>query len=207
MRAMSGHDDFQLSDNPYAVTTPLAPPVLPLGMGLDPRIPHPVYRSGKLLILQRFGRLPVERCIKSNEPGERTLKRKLLWQPRYLLFLLFINVIVYALVSALFSKRATVVIGLSEYWYRKRLQRLAITWIGILLSIVAIGAGIAAEDRLGSGAPFVVLGGFIGLLGFIIYGMYGCRLIVATKMDDRCIWIKGAHPNYLDQLPEWPFPN
>lgn len=207
MRVMSGADDLPLSDNPYAVTAPLAPPVLQLGMGPDPRLPHPVYRSGKLLVLQRFAQLPVDRCIKSNELGERTLKRKLLWQPQYVLFLLLINIIVYAIVSALVSKRATIVIGLSDYWYRKRLQRLAITWIGILLSIAAIVAGIAAVDHSAPWAPAAILCGFIGLLGFIIYGIYACRLIVATKIDDRFIWIKGAHPDYLDRWPEWPFPN
>jgi hypothetical protein len=46
-------------------------------------------------------------------------------------------------------------------------------------------AGMASVDSSASWVQPAIIGGLSGLLGFIIFGLYACRFIAATKIDDR----------------------
>jgi cell division protein FtsW (lipid II flippase) len=163
-----------------------------------------VWRSGSQLVMHRLAVLP-NRCLKSNEPTEHLLKRKLRWQPSWVYILLLLNIIIYAIVSAIVSQSADIVIGLNDYWYRKRRQRMAIAWSGILLCVIGFIVGVSSIDRGEPWAPLVIIASLLAVVGFAIYGLLACRLITAAKIDQQLIWIKGVHPDYLASLPEWPY--
>jgi hypothetical protein len=46
-----------------------------------------------------------------------------------------------------------------------------------------------------------------GLLVMLIGGITGgviARNVSATKIDKDYVWLSGAHPDFLAELPEWP---
>jgi hypothetical protein len=43
----------------------------------------------------------------------------------------------------------------------------------------------------------LVLLGIISLMGFLLYGLIGARMIAAKKIDEHHVYIKGAHPDFL----------
>jgi hypothetical protein len=192
------------SENPFAAPAEVPPLILGPQLVNVEQAKGWVWRSGEQLVMHRLAILP-NRCMKSNEPMEHLLKRKLYWQPSWVYILLLLNIIIYAIVSSFVTQKVHIVIGLSDHWYRKRRQRIAITWFGILLSVIGFIVGVSLIDRGGQWAPYMVGASLLAAFGFIIYGMYSCRLITAAKIDQQFIWIKGVHPDYLASLPEWPY--
>ncbi len=67
----------------------------------------------------------------------------------------------------------------------------------VVLGIVALLAAIAAEDGV------YALIGLLLLLGGAIYGIVSARVVVASKIDNQFVWLKGVK-DYLDSLPVWP---
>jgi di/tricarboxylate transporter len=51
------------------------------------------------------------------------------------------------------------------------------------------------------GIPLGVIIFFIGC----IYGSVCSRMVVQTRIDDHFVWLKGVHPDFLAELPEWPY--
>ncbi len=163
-----------------------------------------VWRQGNLLVMHRNAPLP-PRCVKTNQPATGQLKRKLYWHHPAVYAALLANIILYAILAAVLSKRATITIGLSEAGFAKRRRVMLISWIGVLGSVGAFVAGIALNPDQNDVAPWLLLAGFLGFLGFLIFGLVAARLVTPKKMDDNYIWLKGVHPEYLDQLPPWPW--
>ena len=46
----------------------------------------------------------------------------------------------------------------------------------------------------------VVLGLFAA-----IYGLIAARMVVAERISDDYVWLKGVHPDFLASLPPWPY--
>ncbi|MFO0906094.1 MAG: hypothetical protein U0939_24010 [Pirellulales bacterium] len=180
--------------NPYAAPT-LAPQSMQGG----------VWRQGNLLVMHREAPLP-PRCVKTNQPATGTLKRKLYWHHPAIYAALLLNLIIYAILAAVLSKRATIHIGLSEAGFARRRRTMLIAWLGVLGSIGAFFAAFTLDPETNPVFPWLLLGGIFGFLGFLIYGLVAARLVHPKKMDDNYIWLKGVHPDYLNELPPWPWP-
>lgn len=188
------------SVNPYAPPPIVAEQVNVLGLGGQD---GGVWRSGKLLVMHKSARLPA-RCIKSNEPSERSLKRNLVWYPQWIILTILIAWPIFLVLALILQKKATIEIGLTEAWVRRRRQRIAITWGVALLGVALFAIAIALLDATDGGSSILMLAALAALIGALIYGTTAARLVSPTKIDDRFVYLKGACAEYLAQFPEWP---
>lgn len=186
--------------NPY--TVPRTQPELQLDMTGGMWTTTGIWREGKILVMHKMAVLP-DVCIKSNEPttGYR-LKRKLSYHHPAIAIAILVNVLLYIILASVLSKRATVMIGLSDRWRRIRRRRMAISWGGFLLGCVMFMAGVImlGEQPPNDAGGLLLIAGIFFALGFGIYGIFSARLISPSKIDDAYVYIKGAHPEFLDRF-------
>jgi hypothetical protein len=182
--------------NDYPVLTPVQE-TYPLG----------VFRKGNLLVMNKLATLP-DRCVKSNEPAVKRIRRSLSWHPPLIYVTILISILIYVIIALIVRKQATIYIGLSEKWVRKRRKAILIGWLtpmfGFALFVVSL---IAMGNQRGSSDWYAVgmIGGIVIGLGGIIYGIVGSQMVTPTKIDDHFVWLKGVSPAYLAELPEFPF--
>ncbi len=192
-----------MSENPYQVNVAdlvVAPLELsPADVGL--------FRQGNLLVVHQQAKFP-DRCIKSNEPTTRRLRHVLHWHLP-ILYILMIAPIVYVIVALFVGKKAEFYVPLSERFILRRRSNILVAVVLLLVGFVAFGAGIT---MINSSEPNTfVFAGSLMLLGpglwlvASFWGIYGCRLISAKYIDDRFAKIAGVCPQFLANLPEWPY--
>jgi hypothetical protein len=94
---------------------------------------------------------------------------------------------------------ATIHIGLSPEWFRRRRWGIATGW---LISLCGVGlliasAGVQSDHYTG----WMVLGGLVLAL-FVgpVYGLLRSRMVVPTRITEQHVWIKGVHPSFLAEL-------
>lgn len=184
-------------DNPYAPPK-VAPPIIDNRMGESKGL----WRKGHLLVLHKHAPLPA-RCVKSNMPADRRLKRNLYWHHPAIYLAVFIGVLVYIILAVVLRKTATINIGLSEEWFARRRRAIAMGWLLALGSIGAFSFGVARADQDWS-VWLIGLSPLVFLVG-ALYGLIGARMVVAQRISDDYVWIKGVCPDYLDGLPNWPY--
>ena len=114
-----------------------------------------LFRDEKLLVMQRNSALP-DRCIKSNEPAYgRRLKRSLSWHHPAIFLAVLVSPMIYIILALVLRKQATIYVGLSEEWFRKR--RMAIFWgwsialsgLAMMIAAIAIIGDPHNQDGLG----------------------------------------------------------
>lgn len=186
------------SENPYAppVTVyPFAEDYAAKSQGL--------WRKGTILVMHKRAPLPA-RCVKSNEPTKGQLKRTLYWHHPAIYLLLLFNLLIYVIVALVLRKSAIIHIGLSDEWFRKRHRAILIGWLSVLVGIGMIFVGAVALDQAPALGWLIALGPLVFLFG-AIYGLLASRMVVAQRISDDYVWLKGVHPAYLAELPEWPY--
>lgn len=166
--------------------------------------PAGLWRKDNLLVMHKSATLP-PKCVKSNVPTKRTLKRSLTWHHPAVFIAVLFNLLIYLVLAMVLSKRATIYIGLSDEWFAKRRRTIMIGWGTVLASVALFIAGIALMDSNDSAGGFMMLGAFVLFLGGAIYGLIAARLVTPTRITDDYVWLKGVHPDYLASLPDWPY--
>jgi hypothetical protein len=189
--------------NPYAA------PQIPGGYMpvLDPAQGFPgLWRQGDLLVMHKQAPLPPI-CLKSGEPATRRLRRKLQWHEPWLALTILIAIPVYVIIALIMTKRATLMIGLTEEWAARRMRRMMIA-VGLALGSIAMAMAGIFLGNLAQGyegwfslLPLAVF----TLIGAALYGQYACRLVWPQRITDQYVWLKGVHPSFLDQLPVWSY--
>ncbi|MFO0867567.1 MAG: hypothetical protein U0935_01345 [Pirellulales bacterium] len=187
--------------NPYAAPQAPVPAMLADGGG---QFTGGVWRQGNLLVMHRTAVLPA-RCVKTNEPTQGRLRRKLYWHHPAIYLALLLNIIIYAVLASVLSHRATIEIGLSETGFSRRRKVMLISWIGVLLGIGAFVSSFFADWNAGPTGPLVMFSGLGLFLVFLIFGLIAARMVQAKKMDHHYIWLSGVNREYLDQLPVFPY--
>lgn len=165
-----------------------------------------IWRDGDLLVVHKMATLP-RRCIKSNEPIERTLKRNLTWHPPGYYVLIFVNLILYAIVAMIVRKTAVLHVGLADRFHWARKRNMLIAWSLVIVGLVSFVGGLIAMDGAGTNGDFlilIVLLGPISLIAGALLGIYGCRVVTPKKVDDHYVWLRGICPEYLAQFPDLP---
>ncbi|MCA9146448.1 MAG: hypothetical protein H6823_09345 [Planctomycetaceae bacterium] len=161
-----------------------------------------LWQSGKLLVMRKDAQLP-PRCIKSNEPTDRRLKRNLVWHHPAVYLALLANLLIYAILALCLQKKATIHIGLTDAWFWKRRRAILIGWGSVFLSIglfIVAAIGLDSNDSFG----WLMLIAAIWFLVGIIYGLMASRMVTATRIDDTYVWLKGVNREFLADLPYWP---
>jgi hypothetical protein len=194
--------------NPYASPQNSSDDILPV-VAVEAVQERPLlFRKGNQLVMYKRASLP-DRCIKSNQPANgRRLRRNLTWHHPAIYLTIFIGLLVYIILMLILQKKATIYIGLSEPWIRKRRWTIFWGWMislsGLALliaSAVAVGDPRHQMDWAAWGIPLGILMFFFGA----IYGIIGSRMVTPVRIDDNFVWLKGVHPDFLAELPEWPY--
>lgn len=181
--------------NPYA-----APMAATVAAPLPGQSAGGVWRQGNVLVMHKHATLPPI-CVKSNEPADRMLLRKMQWHPPWLVALVLIAVPVYIIVALILTKRARVHIGLSDPWYARRWRAI---WIGWGLAVGGIAAIFAEGSLLVEFTGVSILVAIAGVLGGLIYGQYGSRMVYPSQITDEHVWLKGCCREFLNRFPPLP---
>jgi hypothetical protein len=160
-------------------------------------VPTP-WQEGNKLVLPQGAHLP-DRCVKCNAPAEgRRLQRNLSWiHPAYLLTL-FAGVLIFAIVAAVASKKATVDVGICEKHLAQRRLAIAGGWGLALLGIFFFWLAIYIE------AWWPLYPGVAALLVGMFGGVALARVVHPAKIDDGRVWLRGVDRAYLRELPAPP---
>lgn len=157
-----------------------------------------VWHKKSTLVFTKDAGLPY-RCVKCNAPADSWLKRKLSWHHPALYFLIFAGLLVYVIIAAILSKRATVDIGLCADHRTKRLQGII---LGLLLFVGGIFAAIIgfASDYI---AVWII--GIVLIPVGLVWMIVAARVVAVKKIDDRFVWLNGINRDYLAALPSFPW--
>jgi len=179
------------SHNPYA------PSAAALKAGTVAARCEGVKRDGKWIVMPVGGDLP-PRCVKCNATAdEPTKQRKVQWHHPAIYLVLLFNIIVYAIVAAIVSKRIKVSPGLCEQHKARRRNAILYAWLGIVGSIV-LPIVFGSEEYAGEWIFFCI----VLFLGSCVMGIVRSRVLYAKKIDDYSARLGGAGPQFLDSLPE-----
>ena len=172
-----------------------------LGIG-EARRGQGVWRDGNQLVMCKNADLPA-RCVKTNEPTDRWLRRQLYWHPSLLYFMiLFPGLLFYVIVTLIVRKSADIRVGLSPQGFSRRRWGIATGWLSFLIGAVLFIFGLANAQPNNSLWVLSIVGLVGGLIG-VITGVVLSRVVSATKITDEHVWLKGVHPEYLATLPNW----
>lgn len=166
-----------------------------------------LWRHGSVLVVLRQSPLPPI-CLKSGQAATQWLRRDLRWHELWIFLTLLLGflpgILVYAILAHNKTKRATLMIGLSDEWAARRRMRMIIATV-IALAGIAMGvAGCVLNGaRRNEGWLILLPVAFFILIGAAIYGKYACRLVWPQRITDQYVFLNGVHPCVLDHLPEW----
>jgi hypothetical protein len=164
-----------------------------------------VWRDGKQLVMRQGSSLPY-RCLKTNDAADDLLPRKLYWHHPALYLVLLFSPLIYVILAFLLRKKAEVELPVCRHIRQRRVRALILAWAFGLGGIGLLIAGLFLADRQPGGeiAVLVAFGGLaVGLIGAVV-ALQFAGLISAAKINEKYVWIKGAHAEYLAQLPDWP---
>ena len=161
------------------------------------RLGAQVARRGKQLVMSHDAQLP-DRCIKCNSSeGVTQLTRKLSWHSPAIYAVILLNILIYAIVATIVSKKATIRVGLCDRHRKRRQIGLALMWSSVLFLLLSIGFAIA------DASPWLILAGLVVLLAGLIAGGIMAYVVTPARIDLDYIRLKGVCPAYLAELPVW----
>jgi hypothetical protein len=160
------------------------------------------WRSGRDLVVPVAASLP-ERCVKCNAPVQEDgrMARRFEWFHPLLYLLLIINLLVFIIVMLVVRKKALVELSVCREHRARRYRHLTVAWclglIGFATLIFAIFAGPGNNSLALAmiAIAFMLIGG--------IYGLFLGRILVARRIRDGYVWLRGADPGFLDTFPDW----
>lgn len=182
-----------------------------------------VFRSKKLIRLDRHGQLP-ERCIRCNAPGSgERFSRKLLWSPLAWRMALLLSVPAFIGLANLFDSalmallfwpmmflllivhlvvRKPVAIELAVCVYHRRLHNMLL--IGSVMSLIATMAAIfvLASTRQGSVSMLLVVLIPAMLVFEMVRRSLGPLAVRVARLDTQHIWLGGSGRKFRESLPE-----
>jgi len=168
----------------------------------DARPGHGVWRDGERVVMTKDAQLPYV-CIKTNEPADAWLRRKLYWHNSWIYLLILISLWVYVIVALIVREKADIQVGLCRERIVRRRWAIAGAWLAFVSGIVMIIAGIA-NSQPGNSAWILSIVGLVVLLAGAIVGATLARVVAPVRITKEYVWLKGAHPAYLAALPEFP---
>ena len=154
------------------------------------------WRDGKDLVLLRDTPMP-SRCVKCNEPAEpRKRALHLYWHHPAIYLLILVALLIYLIVALIVRKKASVYPAVCAVHRRQRAIAIAIGWIGTL------GGFFTMVGTLSSDGPWSLLA-FVAMIGSLIYGLAKGRIVVAKRIDDQYVRMRGCGGEFLDSLPNF----
>jgi len=161
-----------------------------------------LWRKANTLVMHKNVELP-NRCVKSNVPATRRLKRDLSWHHPAIFLSILISLLIYIILALVLRKTAKIYIGLSDEWFARRRRAIMTGWFTTVLGIAMFVIGIASVDQNEAFGWLILFGVVLFLFG-LIYGLVRARMVSPARISDEYVWLKGVNPEFLADLPEWP---
>jgi len=171
-------------------------------VGPDARPGHGIWRDGGRLVMTKDAQLPYI-CIKTNEPADAWLRRKLYWHKSWIYLLVLVSLWVYVIVALIVREKADIQVGLCRERIVRRRWMIAGAWLAVVSGVVLIFAGIA-NAQPGNSAWLISIVGLIALVAGALVGATLARIVVPVRITKEYVWLKGVHPGFLTTLPEFP---
>lgn len=167
-----------------------------------------LFCSKKLLVMRKGARLP-DRCVKTNEPSEAVFKRTLYWHnPLLNLLVLFPGPLILIIIVMLVRQSAQVELGVTRATLRFRRNAILFGWLGAFAGIALMIVGPIKFDQGPNRGEGLILGCIFGGIGLIVLsaflGSYFSAIVTPSKITKRFVWLKGVHPKYIAEFPEFP---
>lgn len=167
-----------------------------------------MWRDGNLLVIGRGEPFP-DWCVRTNRPADgKWFRQQLTCLPLWtrLISVLLLPVGWLApfgwIVKEATTRSAVIHLGVSRIFVRRRRCSLAVTCL-----ILAAGYGVIACSVCwvpwGDGNTWLVIGGALALGWGLFRSVKAARIVTAKRITGEFIWLKGAHPDFLAELPEW----
>jgi hypothetical protein len=124
------------------------------------------------------------------------------WIPTSVVWGSLLMALIFGILSTIVKQRADLRVPLCAAHFRKHYIDVA-----IVVGIWIVGGGGFIVSMTTFGGPVLMLwfvGGFC-LLALVasVYSFFRTRLVTVKRMTDDFIWLSGASPEYLAELPEW----
>lgn len=190
------------SANPYAAPNTYG------YMQAQPEYTGGVFRlNTNQLVIHRQAVLPA-RCIKTGEPAETAVTKKLYWHHPAFYAIILLHVLIYAVVALIVRKSMTFAFPLTLRARGKLRMRIAIGVICLLSAIGAMIGGFTLANNQGQGGEVFGVAGVILFFALFITSIvffYMSRLVTPTKITDQFTVVKGVSPAFLAGVPDWPY--
>jgi len=164
-----------------------------------------LYCDGRLLVMHKTATLPY-RCLKTNREADLWLRRKLVWHSPWLyLMILFPGLLFYILFALILQRKATIQIPLSREASRRRWRGIWTGWALMLGGVVLIIlAAISQDGQVRQFPVWFLLGGLLAIAVGAVVAAIASSVVSAKRINKNgFVWVKGVHPDYLAQFPEW----
>lgn len=149
--------------------------------------------DGKDLVVVRDRPLP-RRCVKCNAHVTGAVKpRTFYWHSPWLYLLILVGILFYAIVALIVRKKTEHAVALCPAHARRRQRFILGVFAALFVGLVVAFTG---GDYFGLGILLILVA--------ILAGLFGTRILVARKMDDRYVRFRGASAAFLASLPAFP---
>jgi len=172
--------------------------VLQDGYVLPPPPMAAIWRDGNTLVMDKNAMLP-DHCVKCNARANGLrVRKKLAWHHPLLYILIFGAALIYVILAAALSKRATIEFPLCENHKTRRRTFLTIGLISLALGLIVSIFGFAYEY------PEIGLVGVLLFFAAVFWLVFASRIVGVKKIDDRYAWITGINREFLNHFPPIP---
>lgn len=153
-------------------------------------------RRGKDLHVPRAASLPAS-CVKCGATATTPWRKKFYWHHPALLFLVLLNLLIYAIVAVIVRKNMELNVPLCESHHADRRRYKLIALLMLILCVpIGVVLGAYVSEVMGW-----VTGVLMFLASIVFYAMAGLGFS-PKKIDDAGGIFRGACPAFLDKLPE-----
>ena len=120
-----------------------------------------------------------------------------------LCFLGLCGIIAYVAIALLVRKTIDIEIGLCQQVVNRRRRIITGALMAALAGAVLTTVGFIVGQERGWGI-WLAIAGIVTILAAAVVGAFKAQVVHAVRITDDYAWIAGAHPDFLEALPNFP---
>jgi hypothetical protein len=158
-----------------------------------------IWRVGSNLVVPNGGTLPPS-CVKCNVPVAQPPRLKTYhWYPQIMVLLVVLNPVIFGVIALFFRKKGEVRVSVCKHHRRRRITCAVSAALLAIASIVTIVIGALSQN-----ANVLVLVWLVALVIAIVLAFVS-RELYPTRIKKNVLWLKGASPAFLAEIPVAPW--